>query len=229
MIELRNVTKEYIIGDGLFRAIDDLSIRIKDAQFVAITGKSGSGKSTLLNLIGTLDRPTKGEIIIHDRNVDSFSSKEVAQFRNKELGFVFQQFNLEGEYTVYENIEVPLIISGLFGKENLEEILDVLKIVDLLNKKDVKAKKLSGGEQQRVTIARAIINNPSIILADEPTGNLDKTNAKIVLDLLTYLHTLGKTIVLVTHDEETTKIADRVITLSDGKVVKDEENTVVNR
>lgn len=228
MIELRNIIKEYIVGDGLFRAIDELSIQIKDSQFVAITGKSGSGKSTLLNLIGSLDQPTKGEVVIHERNVNSFSSQELAKFRNIELGFVFQQFNLEGEYTVYENIEVPLIISGSFGKENIEAIHDVLKIVDLLSKKDVKAKKLSGGEQQRVAIARAIINNPSIILADEPTGNLDKTNAKIILELLTYLHTLGKTIILVTHDEETTKIAERVITLSDGKVVKDEENTVDN-
>lgn len=227
MIELKNVTKIYGAGETAFKAVDGVSLKIPDNEFVAVVGKSGSGKSTLLNLMGTLDSVTEGSIEIDGVSAEKLKGKALAEFRNKKMGFVFQNFYLEPEYTVYENIEIPLILAGSFGKKNSQTIEDVLKSVDLLNKKSKKAKTLSGGEQQRVAIARAIINNPKIILADEPCGNLDAANGKNIMDIFKRLNEEGKIVIMVTHDEQDAKLAQRVITLSDGKVLNDEKNSVL--
>jgi putative ABC transport system ATP-binding protein len=226
MIEIKNVKKIYKTGEGDFSAVDDISLNIKDGEFVAIVGKSGSGKSTLLNLIGTLDTITHGAIWVDGTEINNLKGKDLASFRNGKIGFVFQNFYLEPEYTVYENIEIPLIIAGHTGKDNKEKIENVLKTLDLFNKAKCKAKTLSGGECQRVAIARAIINNPSIILADEPCGNLDSKNSRNIMEIFKNLHLSGKTILMVTHDEEDAKCAQRIITLADGKLISDETNTV---
>lgn len=227
MIELKNVTKIYGAGETAFKAVDGVSLKIPDNEFVAVVGKSGSGKSTLLNLLGTLDSVTEGSIEIDGVSVGKLKGKALAGFRNKKIGFVFQNFYLEPEYTVYENIEIPLILAGSFGKSNTQIIENALKSVDLLDKKSKKAKTLSGGEQQRAAIARAIINNPEIILADEPCGNLDAANSKNIMDIFKRLNEEGKTVIMVTHDEQDAKLAQRVITLSDGKVLNDEKNSVL--
>lgn len=218
MITLKNVSKAYPNGNGNFYAIRNLDLEIADNEFIAIMGKSGSGKSTLLNLIGTLDLITEGEIIIDEKNILQLSNKEISAFRKNNLGFIFQNFYLELEYTLYENIELPLIL------KNRELVERVLKQVDLLDKINCKAKTLSGGEMQRAAIARALIKNPKYILADEPCGNLDTANTKIILNILKNLHAQGKTVLLVTHDENDALTAERIIKLSDGRIIKDEKN-----
>lgn len=218
MITLKNVSKAYPNGNGNFYAIRNLDLEIADNEFIAIMGKSGSGKSTLLNLIGTLDLITEGEIIIDEKNILQLSNKEISAFRKNNLGFIFQNFYLELEYTLYENIELPLIL------KNRELVERVLKQVDLLDKINCKAKTLSGGEMQRTAIARALIKNPKYIFADEPCGNLDTANTKIILNILKNLHAQGKTVLLVTHDKNDALTAERIIKLSDGRIIKDEKN-----
>lgn len=224
MITLKNVSKAYPNGNGNFYAIRNLDLEIADNEFIAIMGKSGSGKSTLLNLIGTLDLITEGEIIIDEKNILQLSNKEISAFRKNNLGFIFQNFYLEPEYTLYENIELPLILKNSIGRKNRELVERVLKQVDLLDKINCKAKTLSGGEMQRAAIARALIKNPKYILADEPCGNLDTANTKIILNILKNLHAQGKTVLLVTHDENDALTAERIIKLSDGRIIKDEKN-----
>lgn len=229
MITLKNVSKAYPNGNGNFYAIRNLDLEIADNEFIAIMGKSGSGKSTLLNLIGTLDLITEGEIIINEKNILQLSNKEISAFRKNNLGFIFQNFYLEPEYTLYENIELPLILKNSIGRKNRELVERVLKQVDLLDKINCKAKTLSGGEMQRAAIARALIKNPKYILADEPCGNLDTANTKIILNILKNLHAQGKTVLLVTHDENDALTAERIITLSDGRIIKDEKNIATDR
>lgn len=228
MIQIENVTKKFKTGDGDFFALNGVTLSIEQGEFVAIVGKSGSGKSTLLNLIGTLDKVSDGTITVDGQNVTSLDNRQLALFRNRKLGFVFQSFYLEPEYTVYENVELPLILAGSFGKDNQQRISQVLELVQLSSKVNSKAKNLSGGESQRVAIARAIVNNPDIILADEPCGNLDTANSKNIMEIFKMLHDNGKTIVMVTHDGEEAQTAQRVVTLSDGKIIADEKNTVSN-
>lgn len=222
MLQIRNVFKTYKTPAGEVSAVNDVSLTVNDGEFVAIVGKSGSGKSTLLNLIGTLDCPTQGSIILDGTDYQNLSHRQIAQLRNKKLGFVFQRFNLEGEYTVLQNVELPLIVAGQFKNEH--KVLEILKQLGLEDKLKIKAKFLSGGEQQRVAIARAIVNDPKIILADEPCGNLDTENGDKVIAILKQLNEQGKTVILVTHDEADAKKAKRTITLSNGKVVSDETN-----
>ena len=228
MIKIENVSKKYKTGDGEFYALNGVSLTVADGEFVAIVGKSGSGKSTLLNLVGTLDSVSDGTITVDGQDVTKLDSKSLALFRNRKLGFVFQNFYLEPEYTAYENVELPLILAGSFGKANAERVNEVLQLVELADKAQNKAKNLSGGESQRVAIARAIVNNPDVILADEPCGNLDTANSENIMEIFKTLHKQGKTVVMVTHDAEEAQVASRIVTISDGKIVSDEKNTLPN-
>ncbi len=222
MISIKDVKKRYKTGSKSFYALDGVSLDIKKGEFVAITGKSGSGKSTLLNMIGTLDTVTSGKIFVDGKDLSEFSGKQIAAYRNKTVGFVFQSFYLEPSYTVFDNVELPLVLAGKTGKQNRQPVEEALELVKLSKKIKEKAMSLSGGEQQRVAIARAIVNNPSYILADEPCGNLDTANSENIMRILAGLHAQGKTIIMVTHDPEDAQKADRIVTMSDGKIVSDE-------
>ncbi len=222
MISIDDLTKKYVTGKTDFFALSNVSLQIADGEFVAVTGKSGSGKSTLLNILGTLDSPTSGSVTVDGANLANLAHRQIAQYRNKTVGFVFQAFYLEPSYTVYDNVELPLILAGKVG-DNSGKVNAALQAVGLLNKSSEKARTLSGGEQQRVAIARAIVNDPSYILADEPCGNLDTTNSNKVMEILADLHRSGKTIVMVTHDAEDAARAERIVTMSDGKIVSDEK------
>jgi putative ABC transport system ATP-binding protein len=222
VIKADSLTKIYYSGNNSYTALKDVSFSIKKGEFLSIVGRSGSGKSTLLNIIGTLDKPTSGSVIVNNKRLDCLTKKQLDQYRNKEIGFVFQSFHLEPSYSVYKNVEMPLLIANVPPKERKEKILDALLKVDMLGKEKNCASQLSGGEKQRVCIARALVNSPSIILADEPCGNLDSVNGRVVMELLKKLAQEGKTIVLVTHNMEDAKMTDRIITLKDGQVISDE-------
>lgn len=224
MIAIKDLTKKYITGKTDFFALDGVNLNIDDGEFVAITGKSGSGKSTLLNILGTLDAPTSGSVTVDGTDISTLNSKQVAIYRNKTVGFVFQSFYLEPGYTVYDNVELPLILGGKVG-DNSEKVNAALEMVGLKHKSGEKARTLSGGEQQRVAIARAIVNDPNYLLADEPCGNLDTANSENIMNILCDLHKSGKTVVMVTHDAEDAARASRIVTMSDGKVVNDEKNS----
>lgn len=213
------LTKIYYSGNNSCTALKEVSISIKKGEFLAIVGRSGSGKSTLLNILGTLDKPTSGNVIVDNKKLDSLTKKQLDQYRNKEIGFVFQSFHLEPTYSVYKNVEIPLLIANVPEKERKEKILGALSKVDMLEKEKNYAAQLSGGEKQRVCIARALVNSPSIILADEPCGNLDSVNGKRVMELLKKTAKEGKTVILVTHNMEDAKMTDRIITLQDGQVI----------
>lgn len=221
MLKLLDVKKEYKTPGGCFSALDGVSLCVEDGEFVAIVGKSGSGKSTLLNVIGTLDSVTSGSILLDGQNIADMNGRQLAEFRNQSIGFVFQRFNLEPEYTVFQNVELPLVISG--STKNAQRVQAVLEQLDLSSKAKLKTKLLSGGEQQRVAIARAIINDPKLILADEPCGNLDTENGNTVMSILQALNQQGKTIILVTHDQEDARKAQRIVTLSNGRIISDEK------
>ena len=221
MLKLIDVKKEYQTPGGCFFALDGVSLCVEEGEFVAIVGKSGSGKSTLLNTIGTLDSVTSGSILLDGQDIATMKGKQLAEVRNQSIGFVFQRFNLEPEYTVYQNVELPLVISG--STKNEQKVQAVLEQLDLTSKAKLKTKLLSGGEQQRVAIARAIINDPKLILADEPCGNLDTTNSNIVMSILQALNQQGKTIILVTHDQEDARKAQRIVTLSNVRIISDEK------
>lgn len=222
MIAIKDLTKKYTTGKTDFFALDGVNLNIDDGEFVAITGKSGSGKSTLLNILGTLDAPTSGSVTVDGTDISTLNSKQVAIYRNKTVGFVFQSFYLEPGYTVYDNVELPLILGGKVG-DNSEKVNAALEMVGLKHKSGEKARTLSGGEQQRVAIARAIVNDPNYLLADEPCGNLDTANSENIMNILCDLHKSGKTVVMVTHDAEDAARASRIVTMSDGKVVNDEK------
>lgn len=222
MISVKGLTKKYTVGKADFFALDGVELVIADGEFVAVTGKSGSGKSTLLNIIGTLDIPTGGSVTVNGVELTSLTPKAVAAYRNKTVGFVFQSFYLEPSYTVYGNVELPLILAGKVGN-NDEKVNAALKMVGLFEKSWEKARTLSGGEQQRVAIARAIVNDPEYILADEPCGNLDSANSKKIMDILVDLNRAGKTVIMVTHDAEDAARANRIVTMSDGKITADEK------
>jgi len=222
LIVLDSVSRIYKVGDTLIKAVDNVSLTINDNEFIAVVGKSGSGKSTLMNLIGALDYADSGSVIINDIDITKLNSSELADYRLKSTGFIFQAFHLEPMYTVYDNIRVPLMIADVPTRCQKEKVYSVLKEVGLESKARVKASQLSGGERQRVAIARAIVNDAPIILADEPCGNLDSANSKTIMELLKKLHDSGKTIVIVTHSISDACLADRIIELQDGKVVRDE-------
>jgi putative ABC transport system ATP-binding protein len=221
MIEISNMSKIYRIGDVEVRALNRISLSIKHHEFVSIIGPSGSGKSTLMNMIGCLDVPTEGEYYLDGMEVSRLKDEQLAEIRNHKIGFVFQGFNLLQKLTAVENVELPLIYQGLSTKERLERSLEALKQVGLENRVHHRPTELSGGQQQRVAIARALVGNPPIILADEPTGNLDSKSGKEIMQMLKELHKKGNTIILITHDNEIAMQADRVIRIQDGEIIED--------
>ena len=224
IIQLDSIYKIYEMGEIAFTALNNVSLSIKKGEFVAIMGASGSGKSTLMNILGCLDLPTKGRYCFEGVDVSRFSKNELAEIRNKKLGFVFQNFNLLGRTTVLENIELPLIYAKKITKSTEHKIYETIRILGLEGLHKNYPSQLSGGQQQRVAIARAIINNPSLLLADEPTGNLDSATSKEVMNVLCELNReMDLTIVLVTHEEDIARHTRRIIMLKDGKVLSDAE------
>ncbi len=221
VIHLNNVSKYYHMGDTLVKAVDGINIDVKRGDFVAIMGPSGSGKSTTMNLVGSLDTPTKGHIFLDGEDISLLAESDLAQLRGKNIGFIFQQFNLIPTLTVKENVMLPMTLQGHDILEREERVLELLKKVELLDREDHYPNQISGGQQQRVAIARALANDPEVILADEPTGNLDTHTGEKVMDVLMNLNKEGKTIVMVTHSPELAKeYADIVYWLKDGKIEK---------
>ncbi len=219
MITIKNLTKIYG-GDGTeVVAVNDISIEIPSGKFVAIVGESGSGKSTLLNLIGALDTATSGSIDIDGDRLEEMDKNQLAEFRNKKLGFVFQSYNLDLDFTVLENVEMPLLIAGVDKTTRREKAREMINKLNIGEKTDVFAKKLSGGQRQRVSIARALVGEPDYILADEPTGNLDSQNGAEVISILRQIADQGKTVILVTHNKNDAKAVDLVLEMKDGKIV----------
>lgn len=219
MIELHDVRKVYGEGESAVVALDGINLNIPSGRLVSIIGKSGSGKSTLLNILGALDSPTNGEVSINGKSLNGLTSDEMAEYRNKNVGFIFQQFYLEPNFTVLENVEMPLLISGVSKAERRERALALIDKFGLSDKTDKKANTLSGGQKQRVSIARALIHEPAIILADEPTGSPDSKNGKDVIDALKSICGEGRTVILVTHNHDDANKADYIIELADGKAV----------
>ncbi len=222
VIRTYDLWKTYIMGDQVINAVSGVDIEIHRGEYVAIMGPSGSGKSTLMNLIGCLDSPTQGEYYINGRLVSSMSDDDLARIRNKEIGFVFQTFNLLPRATSLHNVELPLIYNGTPSAERLEKAKAALAQVDLKDRMSHKPNELSGGQRQRVAVARALVNSPSILLADEPTGNLDTATGNEIMALFQRLHDEGNTIILVTHEHDIALHAHRVIHIRDGKIERDE-------
>lgn len=218
MIKLENVSKTFKDNNQL-EVLKNISFEIEDNTFTTIVGKSGSGKTTLMNIIGSIDVPTSGDVYVCDKHLNNLNDKEISEYRNKTIGFVFQSFYLEQQFSVLENVCMPLVIAGVKRKEREETARKYLALLDMLDKEKTKVYKLSGGEKQRVAIARALVNDAKVILADEPTGNLDTKNGTIVLDELKMLTKIGKTVVLITHNmEDAKKYSDRILLLKDGVI-----------
>ena len=228
LISLNNITKFYKVGTEVIKALKTISLSIRKNEYVAIMGASGSGKSTLMNILGCLDTPTSGEYILNNKKVSSMSDNELAEIRNKEIGFVFQSFNLLPRSTTLENVMLPLIYAGIKKEKRINMAMDVLNNVGLKDRVKHKPNELSGGQKQRVAIARALVNNPSIILADEPTGNLDSKISIEIMSLLNQIHKAGNTVILVTHEEDIAKFAHRIIRLKDGEIESDSINQQIN-
>ena len=224
LIKIENVIKTYTIGDTTFNALDGVSLNIYEKDFVSIVGPSGSGKSTFMNMLGCLDVPTSGKYYINNYDVSKMSEDELAKLRNKTIGFIFQGFNLLNKLTAYENVELPLIYQGISAGKRREMVINALKRVGLDNRMNHKPNELSGGQQQRVAIARALSAKPPIILADEPTGNLDSKSGSEVLKMLKELNEEGKTIILITHDNDVAKKAQRIVRIADGKITMDSKS-----
>jgi len=223
MIRTEDLWKTYDMGEAIaVHALCGVSFEIERGEYVAIMGPSGSGKSTLMNLIGCLDTPSRGRYWLNGALVSELSDNELAYIRNKEIGFVFQTFNLLARATALHNVELPLIYNGTPAKERLEKAEDALRKVELADRMHHRPNELSGGQRQRVAVARALVNNPSIILADEPTGNLDSTTGEEIMKLLDRLHEAGNTIVLVTHEHDIAAHAHRILHIRDGKIDRDE-------
>ena len=221
VIRIENLTRFYTIGEETVRALNGINLTIQKNEYVALMGPSGSGKSTLMNIIGCLDTPTSGEYFLNGPNVAQLSDSELAAIRNKEIGFVFQTFNLLPRLTALQNVALPLVYAGIPEAERLKKAKEVLEQVGLGNRMTHKPNELSGGQRQRVAVARALVNNPSIILADEPTGNLDSKTSEEIMQLIDIIHQAGNTIVLVTHEEDIALHAKRVVRMRDGIVESD--------
>jgi len=218
VISLDKIIKDYYIGSITVKALRSVDIKIDEGEYVAIMGPSGSGKSTLMNLVGALDTPTSGTYILNGTDVSKMDDNRLAEIRNREIGFIFQTFNLLPRYTALENVMLPLIYAGVPKSERIEKATTTLTEVGLADRMDHKPNELSGGQRQRVAVARALVNNPSIILADEPTGNLDSKTSVDIMKLFGHIHDRGNTIILVTHEESIARYAHRIIRLLDGEI-----------
>jgi putative ABC transport system ATP-binding protein len=223
LLKLKNVSKHYLIGDNIIKALDKLDFEINEGEFVAVMGPSGSGKSTFLQVASMLAEPSSGSIILKKKNVTNYDEKARAHLRNKEIGFVFQQFNLLAKTSALDNVALPLVYSGDSETVRYKKAKDMLEQVGLSDRIKNAPNQLSGGQQQRVAIARALINNPAIIFADEPTGNLDSKSGEDIKKIFKKLHQEGKTIIMVTHEKYIAKIAERLVILKDGEVVSDKK------
>lgn len=219
IIKLENINKIHYLGENTLHVLVDINLSICAGEFTAIIGPSGSGKSTLMNILGCLDRPTSGSYYLHDEDVSHLTDDQLAEVRNRRIGFVFQSFNLLPRISAQENVALPLIYAGVNTKERMERAAVLLNRVGLGDRMHHKPNELSGGQRQRVAIARALINDPSIIMADEPTGNLDSKSTVEIMGILNELNEMGKTIIIVTHDPEIAEQAKRVITVRDGKII----------
>lgn len=219
VISLKNINKQYILPAMILNTLIDINLEIFEGEFTAIMGPSGSGKSTLMNILGCLDRPTSGEYYLYERNVANLADDELAEVRNKRIGFVFQSFNLLPRMSALENVALPLVYSKIASKERIERATSMLEKVGLHDRMQHKPNELSGGQRQRVAIARALINNPAIIMADEPTGNLDSKSSEDIMDIFAQLNEQGKTIIVVTHELEIAMKTKRMITVRDGRIV----------
>ncbi|MEA3476822.1 MAG: ABC transporter ATP-binding protein [Bacteroidota bacterium] len=227
VIRLSNITRHFQVGTEIVRALQSITLNINRNEFVALMGPSGSGKSTLMNLLGCLDTPTSGEYFLNNKDVSKLGDNELAEIRNHEIGFIFQTFNLLPRSTALENVTLPLIYAGFNKVNRNERAEEVLSHVQLSDRMNHKPNELSGGQRQRVAIARALVNKPSILLADEPTGNLDSKTSLEIMELLEEIHESGNTIIVVTHEEDIAHRAHRIIRLIDGKIASDEVNTPV--
>ena len=224
IIDIRNLQKVYVMGDNQVNALQSVTLAITKNEYVALMGPSGSGKSTLMNLIGCLDSPSGGEYYLNNKLVSSMSDSELAQVRNKEIGFVFQTFNLLPRLSALENVALPLVYAGWNRTQRMERAEEILEAVGLKERMEHKPNELSGGQRQRVAVARALVNNPSIILADEPTGNLDTKTSYEIMELFEEIHAAGNTIILVTHEADIAAHAHRIVRLRDGLVESDQSN-----
>ncbi len=222
LIQTNDLWKIYDVGAEKVQALRGITMDVKEGEYLAIMGPSGSGKSTLMNLIGCLDTPSKGEYLLNGRNVSGMSDDELAHIRNKEIGFVFQTFNLLPRATALHNVELPLIYNGTRSDIRIKKAKESLDLVDLTDRMTHRPNQLSGGQKQRVAIARALVNSPSLVLADEPTGNLDTATGVEIMQLLSRLHKGGNTIIIVTHERDIALYADRIIYLRDGQIEKEE-------
>ncbi len=225
VIHIEKLFKEYYLGKQSVPVLKGLDLSVQANEYVALMGPSGSGKSTLMNIIGCLDSPTSGRYLLNGQEVSRMSDEELAQVRNHEIGFVFQQFNLLPRLTALENVALPLVYAGVSRKDREEQAMEVMKKVNLADRAHHKPNELSGGQCQRVAIARALVNNPAIILADEPTGNLDTATSVEIMSIFNTIHAAGNTVVLVTHEEDIAAFAHRVIRLRDGVIERDERRT----
>jgi len=224
LIKIDNLSKHYFLSRNTVKAVDNISLKINKKEYVALMGTSGSGKSTLMNIIGCLDTPSKGSYYLNNKNVGELSDNKLAEIRNLEVGFVFQTFNLLPRMNALDNVALPLIYAGYAKDDRIKLAKQALKEVGLSDRVYHKPNELSGGQRQRVAIARALVNSPSIILADEPTGNLDSKNSSDIMKIFKRIHQKGNTIILVTHEKEIAKNANRIIKLKDGQILTDEKN-----
>lgn len=227
IIHLEDIRKNYYLGKQTIEVLKGISFDIFKNEYVALMGPSGSGKSTLMNILGCLDTPTSGKYILNGKDVSRTSDNDLAEVRNNEIGFVFQQFNLLPRLTAVENVALPLVYAGIPKKQRMERAMEVLRKVDLVDRSHHKPNEMSGGQNQRVAIARALVNDPAIILADEPTGNLDSKTSYEIMDIFTRIHDSGNTVILVTHEEDISHYAHRIIRLRDGIIESDKRKEAV--
>lgn len=220
VIELKDIQKNYRIGESEYAVLKGIDLQIDEGEFIALMGPSGSGKSTLLNIVGCLDRPTSGRFLLLGQDISLASDDELARLRREELGFIFQTFNLIGRISVQKNVELPMILSGVMRQTRRERALKLLQDVGIAHRSNFNPQNISGGERQRVAVARALANDPAIIIADEPTGNLDLKNSDEVMKILSNLNQEGRTIIMVTHNPEITGNCSRVIRLRDGRILE---------
>ena len=223
IIEVQDISRHYQVGQQIVKALDSITVDIKRNEYVSFMGASGSGKSTLMNIIGCLDSPTGGKYKLNNKDVSNMSENELADIRNKEIGFVFQTFNLLPRASALDNVALPLVYAGYSSTQRKDLALKALEDVDLVDRATHKPNELSGGQRQRVAIARALVNNPSIILADEPTGNLDSKTSYSIMDLFSLLHEKGNTIIMVTHEEDIAEYSKRIVRLKDGLISSDKK------